>query len=974
MKNALAVALIASLICPALKAQKPEGDFVFKSESNLVVVDVVVSSKQGVPPRIDRDAWQVFEDGHPLPLSSVEFSSSVSMPAPTLGGSGWSDNLACQTRAPEATGTTVLVIDALNTSPTVQAKAKHAALRALEQLPGHERFIVFYLGADLKQVSGYTNDLAAVRDFIRGQPVQEAQMRGTPGADLDRSFAAPSAAPSSSTNPSLNAGSGSGMFQQFQRREQIDLTNQRIKTTLAAMQAIADIVAHQPGRKSLIWLTSSFPLNLGPGPAYLSGVQNVMPGTDSGPSRYFDLENYTHELDKLGKTMSEARVAIYPILVDTLSSGIDNATAAMPTGINDSRIQERMSAIAAADQTAKLTGGVSTANTNDYEGAFRRAVGDADAYYTLSFVPRGMKLDGSFHKLELRTTQPGVELHYRPGFYAEPPKESDPRKMLKAAMVPDTPQSTGVETAARLTAGKPATLELRIGSEGLVFESLPGGRRKASLLVGFMAASKDGKHPQEGISPAEFTLSPEQFEEVRQRGLPVSLQLKPPSGDYILRAAVIDLNSRRIGSVDVGTALQPARAAATPEPVSEIAGQPLYPELGRLTATEYENYFFNFKLLIPSRLTVRSDSHFPIPPRGSHVLLALEFSGAENTERPAHGSLTIFAEDATFAKTTDPHQAANNEVAGIQKEYKDVKVWGPFDDKVGVCIGAGYSNCTLVAFYQRKGYLLKFVTHSDFPEDLFGGRGYVSKVSRQISAPANSVVFSSNPPKHLPTAAELYAGPAVPAVAIDKAIASPFQIEAGTLDGRTFEDKKLHLSYTFPAEWAAMSADEGRDHFASLHAIAAGDPDREREHRFFYSCLQPLLYLRPSAADSAESGDLTLVALSTACLGLRQTNWSDKNAITTLASQLSMLHDIGDIKSAHAESIAGHPFLVLSGMLNSAGSDSALLTRRSQTIYLTGEGEYMLGWFLTGKRPRAVDAFPAEGLKIGDEPQPEARK
>jgi hypothetical protein len=276
-----------------------------------------------------------------------------------------------------------------------------------------------------------------------------------------------------------------------------------------------------------------------------------------------------------------------------------------------------------------------------------------------------------------------------------------------------------------------------------------------------------------------------------------------------------------------------------------------------------------------------------------------------------------------------------------------------------------------VAFYQRKGYLLKFVTRSDFPEDLFGGRGYIGKTSRQVSAPANSVVFSSNPPKHLPSAGELYTGPAVPAVAIDKAIASPFQIEAGTLDGRTFEDKKLRLSYTFPAEWSAMNSDEGRDHFASLHAIAAGDQDREREHRFFYSCLQPLLYLRPSAADSAEAGDLTLVALSTACLGLRQTNWSDRNAITALASQLSMLHDVGDIQSAHAETIAGHTFLVLSGMLNSAAADSALLSRRSQTIYLTGEGEYMLGWFLSSKRPRAVEAFPATRLTIGDGQQTE---
>jgi len=681
-------------------------------------------------------------------------------------------------------------------------------------------------------------------------------------------------------------------------------------------------------------------------------------------------------LEQVAKSMTEARVAIYPILVDTLSSGMSaEVNVVQYAGSDSERTQDRMSSILSAEATAKLTGGVSTANSNDVVGAFRRAVADADAYYTLSFVPRGMKLDGSFHKLELRTTQPDVVLHYRPGFYAEPPKESDPRKMLKAALVPDTPQSTAVETAARLTGGKPATLEMRIATDGLVFESLPDGRRKASLLVGFVAASKDGKHPQEGISPAEFTLSAEQFEEVRQHGLPVSLQLKPPSGDYILRTAVIDLNSRRVGSVDVETAPAATRVSAPPEPAAELAGQPLYPELGRLTADEYENYFFNFKLLLPRQLTVRKDLHFPIPPRGSHVLLALEFSGYPNTERPTRGSLTVFAEDATFAKTTDPRQAADNEAAQILREYPGVKVWGPVDDKVSVCVGANYSNCSTAAFYQRKGYLLKFVSHSDYPEDMGSIRGYFGKTSHTISDVVNSLVFSSKPPKQLPSPAELYTGPAVPSGYIEKAIASPFQIEAGTLDGRTFEDKKLRLSYTFPAEWSAMSVDEGRDHFARLHAIAAGDPEREREHRFFYSCLQPLLYLRQSTAATEEAGDLTLVALSSACLGLRKTNWSDKDSITALASQLSMLRDMGDIQSAHAETIAGHPFLVLSGLLNSAAADSALVGRRPQTIYLTAEGDYLLGWFLSGQHPHSVNAFPAAALTIGDDAQPQqARK
>jgi len=432
----------------------------------------------------------------------------------------------------------------------------------------------------------------------------------------------------------------------------------------------------------------------------------------------------------------------------------------------------------------------------------------------------------------------------------------------------------------------------------------------------------------------------------------------------------------------------PALKAQEPE-----GGQPFYPELGRLTADKYENYFFNFKVVFPSGITVRRDAFYPIPPRGSHVLLAVEFSGAANTERPAHAVLTVFAEDATYAETTDPRKASNNEATELQKQYKGVKVWGPLDNRVGVCVGAGNSNCITTAFYQSKGYLLKFVTHSDYSEDMFrffekeqpsvrqrgvagytgisstditrtdvlqnATPGYSDKAGHQIFAAANTVTFSSKAPKELPSAAELYTGPAVPGIAIDRAIANPFHIESGVLEGSNYSNEKLHLRYKFPAGWSAMTPEEGSNRFARYHAVEAA-PERQREHRFFVSCVQPLLYLKQNAA-ADDAGDLALFAISPACLGLSRTNWSDRESITALASQLSLLHDLGEVQSAQSATIADHPFLVLGGQLNYAEHK-----RRSQYIYFTGEGEYMLAWFLTDAHPHEADAFPAAHLELGD--------
>ena len=72
------------------------------------------------------------------------------------------------------------------------------------------------------------------------------------------------------------------------------------------------------------------------------------------------------------------------------------------------------------------TGGVFFSNSNDLEAGFRKTAGVPDAYYMLAFSPQNLKLDGTFHPIQVKMAAlKGLSLQARRGYYA-PRKAVDP--------------------------------------------------------------------------------------------------------------------------------------------------------------------------------------------------------------------------------------------------------------------------------------------------------------------------------------------------------------------------------------------------------------------------------------------------------------------------------------------------------------------------------------------------------------------
>ena len=921
------LAVLVSFL-PLQAQQKPT---VFRSESRLVVIDVVATDAKDSPVEIAPNEWQIIDSGQPQTIVSVDHQGPAAPAVPTLIGTGWTNNRE-QQKSPADTRLTVLVMDSLNMAPTEQGEAKDFVIHALRNLPAHERFIIFLLGGDLKQVSGYTDNLAQLEEALRKMPASNMQLMEKDSlTDVGGAFKKPLAE---------DEGLGTmSSHKEFERDVLFNAMKHRADISTDAMTQVADILARQPGRKSLIWVTSSFPpFGIGPG--------QVQAGFDKFNRLYLFDEN---KVAKMTRRLTEARVAIYPILINTLVSGMDtgttpNTVAFTPLKENPdlfewNKTYDRRGAIEAANSVADQTGGKATFNTNDFDSAFQRAVADGSNYYALSFAPSDKDFDGNFRPVQIRTSHPGVTLRYRAGYYATPDPSSQPDRRLETVLSLELPLSTELETVARLQAGPPAVISMRVSTSALASELQHDGHRRFSLLVGYVAAPKNGTAPLRSTNAFDITVNEEQWAVAQQQGLLLTLHPQVPVGPYLLRAGVLDRISRRVGTIDLestSTAIASANSGRTLPP----APSGTQPETASLTSKKYTNYYFGFEFPLP--LAAKRE-YLPIPAPGTHALLALSFEFQYHS-----GNMVVFAMNSSATRSIDPATSAREEAEAYRGKSKSL-VWRGTNSFTG----CDNQTCTTFTFFERRGYLLRFAATSQDAQLL-----------QTLGRSLQTIEF--RPAKPRSTSATLYEGPAIPGYVVEGAAAAKAHFPQGNLQGDVFQIPEFGLDYGIPTGWRVMNRDEGNTRFEEFRMAGVSDALAIREHQFFSACSQPLLHLREDAPDgNHEPGFLSLLIISPACLGITLPSvWDEKNTAGEFATKLSMLRDFGDPESAHFEKIANRPFLTFQGTLSYSGQDTGLQQRRFQTVYITPAGNLIVAWFLTGPKKGTLDALPATKLVI----------
>jgi VWFA-related protein len=503
-----------------------------RSNTRLVVVDVVATDSRGQAlGDLKPGDLIIFEDGKPQKVSNftfhppdkVDVTLNSHLPASVI------------TNAPafQASSLNVMLLDTLNGDFAEQAYVKDQLLKYLARAQFTRPMAIFALQERLVLLHDFTTDAAVLKSAVE---------KYKPPARNNNPETVQSRASAFSTHADFH-------------------TNERdISTTLNQLNALAKTLAGYPGRKNLIWLSESFPVNLFPdimangvsalctscGKGQIGGLQ-----TPSGPSNLSQsslegsgegsYKDYLLLIKKVSDALMNAQVAVYA--VDAGAVGKD----------------ERIAAHVTMNEMADRTGGRAFINTNDLVASMSSSVDDGSTYYTLEYYPENKKWDGQFRSIQVRSNHPGVSLRYRAGYYALDPEKTNKEdsdavaESFSRALQVDAPAATQVVFQAQVQPpsekNKKVVVTFHIDPRTLAFEHKEGGNELAHLSCTVWAYGKDKDKPTMSNGTVNANLNAKEYQQMmQQRFLPCDRQLDLKSGTYALRMGVLDRATNKIGT------------------------------------------------------------------------------------------------------------------------------------------------------------------------------------------------------------------------------------------------------------------------------------------------------------------------------------------------------------------------------------------------------------------------------------------
>ncbi|HSA94328.1 MAG TPA: VWA domain-containing protein, partial [Terriglobales bacterium] len=269
--------------------------------------------------------------------------------------------------------------------------------------------------------------------------------------------------------------------------------------------------------------------------------------------------------------LADSQVAVYPVdargligaqqLADASRSGL-NAAGMLQMGHEYGTQVQNLGASITSNQgvmqdLAQQTGGRAYYNRNDIDTAVALVVSDGGTYYNLGYYPDKKKFDGSFRKIKISVTRPGVELRYRRGYYAVDPAKIDAKQRdeeMQALMLRGTGDATMVMFDARVVPPATPAAQAKVTVQFLVPATSfsaeeSGGGRHINLDFFVTAVTPDGRVGANTGQTVDATLTAEQFGQVQQQGLLLPIDVTVPAGEYDLRLAVRDNRTGYFGTL-----------------------------------------------------------------------------------------------------------------------------------------------------------------------------------------------------------------------------------------------------------------------------------------------------------------------------------------------------------------------------------------------------------------------------------------
>jgi len=240
------------LISAIASAQTTQPAPQIRVATRLIQVNVIVSDKRGNPVAgLTRDDFVLLDQGEPQKVAffSEETDHPSQPPAVPAAPNIFSNN--SQVRPGASVSATVILLDSLNTGFLDMGFARERVIKFLQQVHPEDRIALYALSDKLLVLHDFTQDtkaLLAALDAYKNKPNVEFS-----ASDFTfQNFGDVAANDAGNAEKTM----GGRPLSDFK-------TVDRVSVTAAAFQAIANHLAEIPGRKNLVWVSGSFPTNIG---------------------------------------------------------------------------------------------------------------------------------------------------------------------------------------------------------------------------------------------------------------------------------------------------------------------------------------------------------------------------------------------------------------------------------------------------------------------------------------------------------------------------------------------------------------------------------------------------------------------------------------------------------------------------------------------------------------------------------------
>ncbi len=516
--------------------------FTFKSETELVLVNVVARDKQGnLIEDLKRGDFTILEDGKPQTISSFDYEHIDSAPLPAVAGASQQSvtgqpipakPILTVKDAEEALNNKrviVLFFDLSSMNPDEIQRAVDAARKYVQnKMSSADMIAIVSLASSLRLDQDFTPDRSQLLKVLNRFSRSEGQgMDNGLTGDADGNEETGNAYTPDETE-----------YNQFNTDRKLE-----------ALQSLSQVLARFNQKKSIIYFSS--------------GV------TQTG------IENQT-ALRAAINTAVKANVAIYTMDARGLEAQPPGGSAqtaslrgtAMYSG---NAVQSSLDKNFASQETlttlAGDTGGKAFLDTNDLGQVFDRVQRDTSVYYVLGFKSNNPLRDGRFRRIEVKVNRPGLKLEFRKGYYA--PKDfrhftaEDKDKQMQDELASELPSTdVAVYMAAayfRLEENKFYTpVSLVVPGSQIPFTK-GGDKDKASLDV--IGEVLDELKRPVGSVRETVKLSLDASQEVKRKNVQYTTGFVLGVGKYHFKFVVRENESGRLGSFETDFVVPDIRKA-----------------------------------------------------------------------------------------------------------------------------------------------------------------------------------------------------------------------------------------------------------------------------------------------------------------------------------------------------------------------------------------------------------------------------